>query len=164
MRIALFISFIILSVYVFIASYDLPPFLFQPLGGDGYARIVSVLLVIASISWLVIGVVVPWIISRKTGVEKQVIEEVLLDSEIREKKGKTVLPQFSVIMVLYAVAVFTIGYFVSTFLFLSSTMILIVDNKREKIVRLCLLSAIITGVLYFLFKLVRIYLPPALLF
>ncbi len=164
-KLGLILTFFILAVYLFVASHSLPPTIFQPLGGDAYLRIVSVLLSIASIGWLG-AIAVAWWQRRRTRHEQVHDDSVIgaLADESTATRGEKIVPWFAVLTVVYAVAVFTVGYFVSTFAFLLGSMVMLVDKWKPHLLRLILLSVGIIVALLLLFRAVRFYVPDAWLF
>lgn len=167
-KIVVFSCAMALAVFVFISSYYLPPFFFQPLGGDEYARVVSILLFFSLVVWIITQG------SLKNRVEQnlQMGEKELTEWEEAgkaeagavKKREPFVIKWFAIITILYAFSVFTIGYFVSTFVFLFISMLLIAGDWKKRWIFLLLITCIASIVLFFLFRIVHIYLPPALLF
>ena len=164
-KLGLILTFVILAIYLFVASHSLPPTIFQPLGGDAYLRIVSVLLLVASLCWLGAIAVTWW--RKKWTRQEQVHDGLAMDAlaeECTSSRGGTVVFWFAVLTVLYAVAVFTLGYFVSTFAFLLGSMVMLVDTWKRRLLRLILLSMGILVALLLLFRAVSFYVPDAWLF
>ena len=163
-RIGLVIVFCGLAAYLFAASYWLPSTIFQPLGGDGYVRIVAVFLFLASIAWLV-----AIIASIRPGRTEASAAHPAPSSPATSRKtgndrGERIVRWYALFTVLYAGAVFTVGYFVSTFVFVLGSMMMFVDDWRPRFHRLILLTVGITLTLLLLFRAVRFYVPQAWLF
>lgn len=172
-KLGLVVTFCVVAVYLFVASYSVPSMIFQPLGGDAYLRIVSVLLFVASIGWLAVIALSRWM--RRTERSDATGEQMNDNSDsgatsdapgqqAAPDRGERIVPWFALSTVVYAVAVFTVGYFVSTFAFLLGSMMMFVDDWKTSLHRLILLAAGITVALLILFRAVRFYVPDAWLF
>lgn len=172
-KLGLVVTFCVVAFYLFLASYSVPSMIFQPLGGDAYLRIVSVLLLVASIGW--VGAIAISGRRRKAATSDAAGERAGDDSasdatpgvpaqRTAPDRGERIVPWFALLTVIYAVAVFTVGYFVSTFAFLLGSMMMFVDDWKVGLHRLILLAAGITVGLLILFRAVRFYVPDAWLF
>ncbi len=135
---------------VFAGSMNISSLIVEPLTASAYGKMISGCFVVSCIA--------------------RIIQNMVLTAKGAEDKKVTVAyPKIvfgmCIMVFVYAFGITSIGYFVSTFLFMWAMLVLLGDSRDKKqIIRMAVFSLVFCIVLYFLFQLMSVYLPKALLF
>ncbi|PLR73554.1 hypothetical protein CYJ37_08440 [Bacillus sp. UMB0728] len=128
------------------------------------------------LSWLLIifsaaGVLREYLTGRKERTERDLteaeikMEEMEADSEVKiEKNSRSSIYIAMILLFLFVLGFSTIGYFVTSFLFVFLITWLMFKWDRKKWLAPLLFSIGLNAVLYFLFNLINVYFPKTLFF
>lgn len=130
------IVFILLSIYVYISSLKFPKTEIQLTGPAFYPQIISILLIITSIAIII------------RGVKKLKAEGDTLMQKIQNWKRVLMV---MVATFIYVIVLRTLGFLITTFLYLT-ILILLMQPEKSKIKVSILISAAMTGVIYLIFS------------
>ncbi|SFH03086.1 Tripartite tricarboxylate transporter TctB family protein [Desulfotomaculum arcticum] len=145
------IALIIIGVTLFWGSEGMNTIFQEPLTSEVYGELLSGLLIVLCLIKLIM-----------LQIKKQ-------DSETKEDvavNNMRIIIIQAVLMILYTIGITTIGYFVTTFIYLLIMLILLTDTAKTKtaIIKFTLGSAAFTAALYALFTVFNVFLPKSLLF
>jgi hypothetical protein len=123
----------------------------EPLTSELYGELLSGLLIVLCF----VKLIMLQIKDRKSEAKENVVV----------KNVRIIIIQ-AVLMILYTIGITTIGYFVTTFIYLLTMLMLLTDVAKTKkvIVRFAFGSAAFTVALYALFTVFKVFLPNSLLF
>ncbi len=144
------------GLFIWYGTANLTSFSFEPMGPTLYPRVLSVIIFVSAL-YLLLAELRAWHTncSFQSGPFKSIFNWNKLN-------WRSI--GFLILFFLYCASVITIGYFVSTWIFLFTSMLFITQQRREKFLIIIIISTVIIVVMYFVFDIFKIYLPEALLF
>ena len=150
----LFLSVLMgMAGYLFYLTFSLSPSWYQPVGAADYSRFIFVLLEI------VCGLRMFKIFRQAKFNEKST-----LDNKIEIKRIRNCVLLTMLVIFIYLIGLTSLGYFISTFLFLVICMWILSYYSLKIIPKAILISIILVALLYILFgQILNIYFPPRVL-
>jgi len=144
----------LMGVTIFIASLGLESSMYQPLGAACYSRIIIGLLLLCGIGSL-------WSTRRKLAASKESVET----KKTAGDGSRLKMSLFVVLVVLYGLGFMWLGFFSSSFLFISLSVFLLSGQRPIDLGRGVATAVVVVGLVYVCFKyFLNLYFPEVWLF
>lgn len=153
------IFLIVFSIVLFISTYSFKRLTVSEIGPAFLPRIVAILLFAMSVILLV-----QLILKQKSQSGESVQEEVDEEEQKTDRKGMYKVILSIMLMIIYLAVMPTIGFLISTFIYLIAQGWMIASPENRNLLRISIVSLIVSGLVYYIFRnLFHLMLPSGIL-